>query len=37
MVRIVGAIGTAHTPTIGFAFDKNERNDPADGLTRGWT
>ncbi len=29
MARIIGAIGTAHTPTIGFAFDKNKRNDPA--------
>jgi len=29
MAKIIGAIGTAHTPTIGFAFDKNKRNDPA--------
>jgi gallate dioxygenase len=29
MASIIGAIGTAHTPTIGFAFDKNKRNDPA--------
>ena len=28
MARIVGGIGTAHTPTIGFAFDKNKRSDP---------
>jgi gallate dioxygenase len=29
MARIIGAIGTAHTPTIGFAFDKDKRGDPA--------
>ncbi len=29
MARIIGAIGTAHTPTIGFAFDKDKRDDPA--------
>ena len=29
MARIIGAIATSHTPTIGFAFDKNKRNDPA--------
>ena len=28
MARIVGGIETAHTPTIGFAFDKNKRSDP---------
>ena len=29
MARIIGAIAASHTPTIGFAFDKNKRNDPA--------
>jgi gallate dioxygenase len=29
MARIVGAIATSHTPTIGFAYDKNKRGDPA--------
>ena len=28
MARIIGAIATSHTPTIGFAFDKNQRHDP---------
>ena len=28
MARIVGAIASSHTPTIGFAFDKNKREDP---------
>jgi gallate dioxygenase len=28
MARIIGAIGASHTPTIGFAFDKDKRNDP---------
>jgi gallate dioxygenase len=28
MARIVGAIATSHTPTIGFAFDGNKQNDP---------
>ena len=28
MARIVGAISTSHTPTIGFAFDKQKQNDP---------
>lgn len=28
MARIVGAIATSHTPTIGFAFDKNKQDDP---------
>ena len=28
MATIVGAIATSHTPTIGFAFDKNKRDDP---------
>ena len=29
MAQIIGAIGTSHTPTIGFAFDTNKREDPA--------
>jgi gallate dioxygenase len=29
MARIVGAIASSHTPTIGFAFDKNKQDDPA--------
>ena len=28
MARIVGAIATSHTPTIGFAFDGNKQGDP---------
>ena len=28
MARIVGAIASSHTPTIGFAFDKNKQEDP---------
>ena len=28
MARIVGAIATSHTPTIGFAFDAKKQNDP---------
>ena len=28
MARIIGAIGTSHTPTIGFAYDKDKRDDP---------
>jgi len=28
MARIVGAISTSHTPTIGFAYDKQKQNDP---------
>jgi gallate dioxygenase len=28
MARIVGAIATSHTPTIGFAFDRSKRDDP---------
>lgn len=28
MARIVGAIATSHTPTIGFAFDGNKGEDP---------
>ena len=29
MARIIGGIAASHTPTIGFAFDKDKRNDPA--------
>ncbi|MGZ5071526.1 MAG: gallate dioxygenase [Usitatibacter sp.] len=28
MARIVGGIAASHTPTIGFAHDRNSRNDP---------
>ena len=28
MARILGAISTSHTPTIGFAFDKKKQDDP---------
>ena len=28
MARIVGAIACSHTPTIGFAHDKNKQDDP---------
>ncbi|MGA8707095.1 MAG: gallate dioxygenase [Steroidobacteraceae bacterium] len=28
MARIVGAIGSSHTPTIGFALDRGKQNDP---------
>lgn len=28
MARIIGSIAASHTPTIGFAFDKNRRGDP---------
>ena len=31
MAKIIGAIGTSHTPTIGFAKDKNQKNDPVWG------
>lgn len=29
MVRIVDGIGTSHVPTIGMAYDKGKRNEPA--------
>ncbi len=29
MARIIGAIGTSHSPTIGFALDHQKQNDPA--------
>lgn len=28
MARIVGGIGSSHTPTIGFALDANKQDDP---------
>ena len=28
MARIIGAIATSHTPTIGFAFDNKKQEDP---------
>lgn len=28
MAKIIGAIAASHTPTIGFAFDADKRNDP---------
>jgi hypothetical protein len=29
MARIIGGIGTSHVPTIGVAYDKGKRDDPA--------
>ncbi|HET9764273.1 MAG TPA: gallate dioxygenase [Casimicrobiaceae bacterium] len=29
MARIVGGVAASHTPTIGFAYDRNKRDDPA--------
>ncbi len=29
MARIIGGIAASHTPTIGFAYDRDKRNDPA--------
>jgi gallate dioxygenase len=29
MARIIGALASSHTPTIGFAFDRDKRDDPA--------
>jgi gallate dioxygenase len=29
MARIVGGLAASHTPTIGFAYDRNKRDDPA--------
>jgi len=31
MARIIGGIAASHTPTIGFAYDRNKRDDPAWG------
>jgi gallate dioxygenase len=43
MATIVGAVACSHTPTIGFAFDKNQQDDPVWGPifegfapVRGW-
>lgn len=29
MAQIIGGIAASHTPTIGFAFDRDKRDDPA--------
>jgi len=29
MARIIGAVASSHTPTIGFALDKHKQEDPA--------
>ena len=29
MARIIGGLAASHTPTIGFAYDRNQRDDPA--------
>jgi gallate dioxygenase len=29
MARIIGGLASSHTPTIGFAFDRDKRDDPA--------
>jgi gallate dioxygenase len=29
MATIVGAVASSHTPTIGFAYDRNKQEDPA--------
>jgi len=29
MARIIGGIGTSHTPTIGFALDTDKQKDAA--------
>lgn len=31
MAQIIGGIATSHTPTIGFAADKNQKDDPVWG------
>src|SRR5262249_3499912 len=28
MARIIGAVASSHSPTIGFALDKQKQNDP---------
>src|SRR3954470_11742447 len=28
MAKIIGAVASSHTPTIGFALDRNKRDDP---------
>ena len=29
MAKIIGALASSHTPTIGFAVDRDKRDDPA--------
>jgi gallate dioxygenase len=29
MAKIIGAIATSHSPTIGFALDKQKQDEPA--------
>ena len=29
MAKIIGAVGTSHSPTIGFALDRQKQDDPA--------
>jgi len=29
MARIIGSVGTSHSPTIGFALDRQKQDDPA--------
>ena len=29
MAKIIGAVASSHTPTIGFALDRNKQDDPA--------
>jgi gallate dioxygenase len=29
MARILGAVASSHTPTIGFALDTHKQDDPA--------
>jgi gallate dioxygenase len=29
MARIIGAVASSHTPTLGFAFDRHKEQDPA--------
>src|ERR1043165_1594787 len=28
MAKIIGAVASSHSPTIGFAYDTNKQNDP---------
>ena len=28
MACIIGGLAASHTPTIGFAYDRNKRDDP---------
>ena len=36
MARIIGGIAASHTPTIGFAYDRNKRDDPVWGVFKGF-